>query len=211
MGGGGWLLLFLTLFFSVGGILCLTNCSNADLREDGTIVHNGNEFVSPSAFSIYVRKLVGTHQDSSNGWQAVRYIEGETATKLIVLKNKAIASNKVSIVLNAGDVGEGGEKDGNKMEVDAEEEAGVAAARNNKRPAEETAVAEEAAPPAAKRAKVAAPVGKKSEFVPTEDQPDDESTIVDEVVAEDGGAEELSALKNEADMSIEELRAMYGQ
>ena len=58
---------------------------------------------------------------------------------------------------------------------------------------------------------VVVPVVEKSEFVPTEDKADDESTIVDEVVAEDGGAEELDALKNEADMSIEELRAMYGQ
>ena len=58
---------------------------------------------------------------------------------------------------------------------------------------------------------VVVPVVEKSEFVPTEDKADDESTIVDEVVADDGGAEELDALKNEADMSIEELRAMYGQ
>ena len=58
---------------------------------------------------------------------------------------------------------------------------------------------------------VVVPVVAKSEFVPTEDKADDESTIVDEVVADDGGAEELDALKNEADMSIEELRAMYGQ
>ena len=58
---------------------------------------------------------------------------------------------------------------------------------------------------------VVVPVVEKSEFVPTEDKADDESTIVDEVVAEDGGAKELDALKNEADMSIEELRAMYGQ
>ena len=75
----------------------------ADLREDGMIVHDGNEFHAPSSFSIYCRKIVGTHQDSSNGWQAVRYVEeGGKKVKLIVFKDQAIADNKVSIQLNIG-------------------------------------------------------------------------------------------------------------
>ena len=82
----------------------------ADLREDGMIVHDGNEFHAPSSFSIYCRKIVGTHQDSSNGWQAVRYVEeGGKKVKLIVFKDQAIADNKVSIQLN---IGGSNEKDG---------------------------------------------------------------------------------------------------
>ena len=114
----------------------------ADLQDDGTIVHNGKEFYSPSSFSIYVRKLVGTHQDSSNGWQAVRYVDGETVTKLIVFKNLALADNQVSISLNlTGNEDEKKETTTDQVENNMDVVAAVdvsssSSSSSNKRPAE---------------------------------------------------------------------------
>ena len=76
----------------------------ADLTPAGLIVHGERSFYTPSSFSIYVRLQVGTHQTSSNGWQAVRY-EGQ---KLIVFKNKLKEESNVTVTLNLG-AGEGDE------------------------------------------------------------------------------------------------------
>ena len=131
----------------------------AELREDGVIVHNGNEFDTPSSLSIYLRKIVGTHQDSSNGWQAVRYIdENGQLTKLIEFKAKAIAAGQVSIKMSASDVAaptQEKEEEGDTGEAEDTEKgdsssSGTKDGENDKRPAAEVS---DAAPPA-KRAKV---------------------------------------------------------
>ena len=131
----------------------------ADLREDGVIVHNGNEFDTPSSLSIYLRKIVGTHQDSSNGWQAVRYIdENGQLTKLIEFKAKAIAAGQVSIKMSASDVAvptqekeeEGDTGEAGDTEKGESSSSGTKDGESDKRPAAEVS---DAAPPA-KRAKV---------------------------------------------------------
>jgi hypothetical protein len=137
----------------------------ADLREDGVIICDGQEFVTPSSFSIYVKKSVGTHQDSSNGWQSVRYVEAENnLVKLIYYKKLAIASNKVSISLNVGGstgtASEGSNADvkseeaGDKMEVDDDEKAVEEEPKKQEDLNKRTAAGDVAAPPPSKKAKV---------------------------------------------------------
>ena len=82
---------------------------HGDLTEDGMIVYEDKSFPTPSSFSIFVRLKVGTHQTSSNGWQAVRYND----VKLIVYKNK-LQEDNVSFTFTLGDMSENQSKIGNE-------------------------------------------------------------------------------------------------
>ncbi|GLC49680.1 hypothetical protein PLESTB_000275000 [Pleodorina starrii] len=45
----------------------------ADLREEGTIVCDGQTFESPSAFSIFVKRKLNPERKADDGWKAVKY------------------------------------------------------------------------------------------------------------------------------------------
>ena len=69
----------------------------ADFKEDATIVHDGEMYSSPSAFSIALKRKAQPDKKGDNGWTSVRY-KDETLdslrTKLADLQAKAEMLNK---------------------------------------------------------------------------------------------------------------------